>query len=262
MSDLAACLWIEGRKAARSRVPLLTALLFLLMPLAGAFIMIILKDPEMARRLGLISAKAQLLGGSADWPTYLGVIAQGAAIGGFFLFSLIESWVFGREFADGTVKDLLAVPVARSAILTAKFVVVALWSLALAAMIYVIGAALGALIGLPGGGAIVLLRGGASLAVTAVMVIAVATPVALFASAGRGYLVPMGAVFVLVVLAQLIAAIGWGAYFPWSVPALYAGLTGSPAADLVPASYWLVALTGLAGMIGTGLWWQWADQSH
>ena len=36
------------------------------------------------------------------------------AAGGFILFVLIISWVFGREFADHTVKDLLAVPVHRS----------------------------------------------------------------------------------------------------------------------------------------------------
>ena len=113
MHNLADTIWIELHKAIRSRMPLFTALGFLLMPLVDAFFMIILKDPDFARQAGLISAKAQLMAGTADWPTFLAVLAQAVAVGGIFLFSLIGSWVFGREFVDGTVKDLLAVPVPR-----------------------------------------------------------------------------------------------------------------------------------------------------
>jgi ABC-2 type transport system permease protein len=36
------------------------------------------------------------------------------------------------------------------------------------------------------------------------------TPVALLASAGRGYLPPLGWVFLTFFLAQILAAIGWG----------------------------------------------------
>jgi hypothetical protein len=36
--------------------------------------MIILKDPERARSMGLISAKAQLAAGVADWPTRLSLL--------------------------------------------------------------------------------------------------------------------------------------------------------------------------------------------
>ena len=73
---------------------------------AGGFFMIVMKDPDLARRLGLISAKAQIVAGSADWPTYLGMLAQATAIGGIMLFGLIGSWVFGREYSDHTLKDL------------------------------------------------------------------------------------------------------------------------------------------------------------
>ena len=69
MNNLAAMVWIELRKITRSRIPVFTALAFLIMPLAGAFMMIILKDPDFARKAGLISAKAQLMAGTADWPT-------------------------------------------------------------------------------------------------------------------------------------------------------------------------------------------------
>ncbi len=98
-------IWVEVLKVRRSKMPLLTVLGFSLAPFAGGFFMIVMKDPDLARRMGMISAKAQVFAGSADWPTYLGLLAQATAIGGIVLFSLISSWVFGREYSDHTVKD-------------------------------------------------------------------------------------------------------------------------------------------------------------
>jgi ABC-2 type transport system permease protein len=52
--------------------------------------------------------------------------------------------------------------------------------------------------------------------------------------------------------------VGWGEYFPWAVPGLYAmGKT-----PLTPISFWIVFLTGLVGMLGTYLWWKLADQNR
>ncbi|MDP2859201.1 MAG: ABC transporter permease [Bacillota bacterium] len=257
MNYLADAVWIEMRKAMRSRVPLFTALGYLMMPLASAFLIYISKDPELARKLGLISAKASLLVSTADWPTYLKLVVQFAAIGGFFFFCLSISWVFGREFVDGTLKDLLAVPVPRSSIVLAKFIVVAVWSAALTLEIYIVSLVMGVAIRLPQGSAGMILHGSVLLAVTACMAILLVTPFALFASVGRGYLLPMGAVVLTAILANLVVVTGWGEYFPWSVPGLYA--QGS---SLRPISYWIVILTGLAGMVGTCCWWQYADQSR
>jgi ABC-type transport system involved in multi-copper enzyme maturation permease subunit len=261
MTDLSNAVWIELRKARRSRVPLFTFLGFLMLPLVCALLMVIYKDPEFARNVGLISTKANLVGGSADWPFFLSMFAQGIAIGGLLLFSLIGSWVFGREFADGTLKDLLAVPVSRTTILLAKFVVVGLWSIVLTVAIYAIGLVLGAIVGLPQGTPTLFKQGSITLAVTAGLVIVDVIPVALFASIGRGYLLPMGLMLLILALANVIAILGWGSYFPWSVPGMYAGLSGK-AGGLEAASYWIVILTGLAGMVATYLWWNHADQNR
>lgn len=149
MTNLVPAIWVELFKARRSKVPLLTGLGFLLVPIVGGLFMVILKDPEFARHVGLISAKAQLMAGVADWPTYLELLAQAIAIGGLILFSLIGSWVFGREYSDRTVKDLLALPTSRSAIVLAKFVVIALWSAALIVMIILVGLIIGLAVALP-----------------------------------------------------------------------------------------------------------------
>jgi ABC-2 type transport system permease protein len=86
----------------------------------------------------------------------------------------------------------------------------------------------------------------------------VVMPFALFASVSRGYLLPVGMAILAVMMANLVVVLGWGEYFPWAVPMLYA--QGKSA--LTPLSYWIVLLTGLAGMISTYLWWMFADQNR
>ena len=117
---------------------------------------------------------------------------------------------------------------------------------------------MGVIIQLPGGSLSVVLRGSIVAAIAACLCIAVVLPFALFASAGRGYLLPLGVAVLALIMANLVVVVGWGEYFPWAVPMLYAqgkSYTG-------PISYWIVFLTGLAGMIGTYLWWKYADQNR
>jgi ABC-2 type transport system permease protein len=122
MNALLSAFWAETLKARRSKVSVLTAAGFLILPLMAGLFMIILKDPERARAMGLISVKAQLAAGVADWPTFFGMLTQGTAIGGAFLFAIITAWVFGREFSDRTAKELLALPTPRAVIVGAKFI--------------------------------------------------------------------------------------------------------------------------------------------
>jgi ABC-2 type transport system permease protein len=257
MNNLRQAIWVETLKARRSKMPLFTALGFMLIPLVSGFFMIILKDPELARRVGLISAKAQLMAGSADWPTYLGLLAQAIAIGGIILFGFIASWVFGREYADRTVKDLLALPTSRSAIVLAKYVVVLLWSAVLATAVYLAGLAVGAAVALPEAPAEIIWQGTITVAVSAALTVTLVTPIAFFASAGHGYLAPLGVMVLAIFLAQIIAVAGWGEFFPWSVPALI-----SQGEQLGFASYAIVILTAIAGIVGTVVWWELADQTR
>lgn len=261
IAGLLQAIWVELLKARRSRMPLISALAFSLAPFAGGFFMVVLKDPALARRMGMISAKAQIVAGSADWQTYFSILAQAVALGGIMLFSLIASWVFGREHADHTIKDLLALPTPRSSIVAAKFVVTALWAVLLALVVYLLGLAVGVLVNLPPPPAGVIQAGSVTLAGTAALTIALVTPIALVAEIGRGYLPPMGAAIFLVIAAQIVAAAGWGEFFPWAVPALYAGMAGPRDTQIGPVSYWLVLLTSLVGIVATVMWWQQADQT-
>jgi hypothetical protein len=64
-------------------------------------------------------------------------------------------------------------------------------------------------------------------ALTAGLAILLLGPTAFLASAARGYLAPLGFAILTIFLAQITAATGWGAWFPWSVPALFSGLAGA-----------------------------------
>jgi ABC-2 type transport system permease protein len=259
MNNLTDMIWIETRKAIRSRMPLWTALGALFMPLGIAFLIFVSKNPEISQKLGLVSAKADLIAYAAtDWVTYLGLFGQMLAAGGFLLFILIVSWLFGREFTDGTLKDMLAVPVQRSSILLAKFVVMAIWSAVLTLFICMVGLVMGALIHLPGGSPGVILQGSTLVVITACLAIVVVLPFALFASVGRGYLLPIGLAVLTLMMTNLVAIVGYGEYFPWAVPGLFA----QAKSPLAPVSYWIAILTGLAGMLATYLWWKYADQSR
>jgi len=261
MNNLAQATWVELLKARRSRMPVITLLAFSLAPLAGGFFMWVLKDPEMAQRVGVISLKAQIVAGTADWPTYMSILFQAVAIGGVILFSLITSWVFGREWADYTLNDLLALATGRSSIVLAKFLVVILWSAGITLVIFLISMGMGMLLDLPQAPAGLLQESAVQLVVTTGLTILLVTPIAFAASAGRGYLPPMGIAILAIVLAQLVAAAGWGDYFPWSIPALYTGVAGSAYGDMGAASFLIVLLTSIAGLGATLTWWEWADQA-
>ncbi|RBQ13915.1 ABC transporter permease [Spongiactinospora rosea] len=256
-------LWAELLKARRSRLPAITALAFAIAALVCGMFMFILTDPPRARALGLLGGKAQLSGASADWPGFLALLAQARAVGDGGVFGLIVIWLFGREFSDRTATDLLALPTTRTAIVTAKFAAAA-WALLLAAWLAGLGLAVGAVLGLPGwSGATAAAGVGRLLAMAALAALAAlaSAPLALAAGIGRGYLAAVGVLFALIFCAQVIAALGYGAYFPWSVPGLYAGIAGAGQAPGMPGVL-LVVATGGAAAVATARWWNRADHTH
>ncbi len=259
---LAVALWAEMLKFRRSRAPWISALGIAIVPLAGGLFMLILKYPQFAQRLGIITTKAQLLIRAADWPSYFGFLAQAMSGGGLFLFGLLVIWVFGREFSDRTAKDLLALPTARSAIVLAKFIVAAGWSALLAVWAFLLSLGAGLAIGMPGWSAELALSAAGAQAQAAILTILLVSPFAWVASAGRGYLPPIGVMLLVVILGQVFTTIGWGPYYPWAVPALASGAAGAAGvSSLGVVSYVLMALAVLVGIGGTLAWWRFADQT-
>lgn len=262
MTGLRAALWAETLKLRRSVVPAVTVVAFAVAAAAGGLFMFILQDPERARAMGLLGTKAALATETADWPSYFGMLSQTVAVGGLLIFGLVMVWTFGREFSDRTVNDLLALPTTRTAIVVAKFVVTALWCLVLGVLVSLFGLGIGALLGLPGWSGPTAAGGIGTVLAAALMAVLLTTPFGLAASIGRGYLVAVGVMFVVVFLSQIIAALGYGHLFPWSVPALFSGVAGEDRAMPGLLGYGLVALTGTAGAVATAIWWTTTDQTR
>ncbi|MEJ2501821.1 MAG: ABC transporter permease [Gemmatimonadota bacterium] len=256
---LAAVIATELLKLRRSKVPALTLLAFALGPLgAGTFMWIALK-PDRAAELGLIGTKADLIGLDPSWAGYLTAIVQMIGIVGGLVLAVIAAYVFGREYVEGTARNMLAMPVPRWRFVLGKFVVVASWWAVLVAAILVEAALVAAALGLPGYSAGVLAGGVSDALVAAGLTLLLAPVIAWIATLGRGYLPPLGFAMLALVLGNIVGATGWGKWFPWSIVPLFAGVAGPP--EGLAGSLWIVALTGLAGIAATMAQVVWGDDA-
>lgn len=262
MMNFLSALWAETLKARRSKVPLFTAIGFSIAPLVGGLFMIILKDPEAARSMGLISAKAQITAGTAEWSTLFNMLAQATAVGGSIVFAIFTAWIFGREFSDRTAKELLALPTSREAIVGAKFILTAIWTFLLTLLCYALGLAVGRLVVIPGWSVELFRSATGDILGSGILAILLLPFVALFASAGKGYLPSFGWLVLTVVTAQIAAITGWGDWFPWSVPALFSGAVGPRTEFLGLHSYVIIVVASLIGIVLTFYWWRSADQTR
>jgi ABC-2 type transport system permease protein len=255
-------IWAELLKARRSRLPWLTVLAFTVAAGVGGLFMFILQDPGRARAMGLLGAKAQLAVGTADWPAYFALLAQTVAVGGALIFGMIVIWTFGREFSDHTVKDLLALPTSRTMIVAAKYAVTAVWCVLLTTQTYLLGLVVGAALRLPGWTTGVAVQALAHMMVIAVLAVLLTTALRLAASVGRGYLAAIGVMFVTLFLAQVIAVLGYGHLFPWSVPAVYSEVGGPDHPSVGPVGYALVVVVAIVSVTATATWWRTADHTQ
>lgn len=258
---MTAAWYAETLKLRRSRLWWITLLAMTVGVAAGGMFMFISLHPEKARDLGLLGAKAQLATLEPTWDAWFGMLAQITAVGGIIIFGMPVVWTFGREFAEHTAKDLLALPTTRTATVAAKFATTAMWSLLLTIYLLVAGVGVGLMLGIPGRLSGAAVAGGAwKVLGTAALTIVTGWVFALAASVGRGYLPAVGVLFAVVFTAQILAALGYGAWFPFSVPALHAGAAGQQTPSLL--GYTGVAAVAIASVAATARWWQRADHTR
>lgn len=205
MSTLAPAIATETRKAVTSRVLRWTTGLLLAAVLAlvtGILMARNLDDPQLTAKLGPL---AEIEG----WPALLGVAAQITAAGVMPALGIGLSRLIGREFVEGTITGLFALPVPRRGIALAKLIVYAVWVLAVAIILtsalLLLGLVLG--YGVPG---VDEWRTLARHIPLTVLVGLTAMPAAWAATLG------------LLVIAQVMAFTGVGAWFPLVTPALWA----------------------------------------
>jgi|WetSurMetagenome_2_1015567.scaffolds.fasta_scaffold00061_35 ABC-2 type transport system permease protein len=262
MNALVASLWSEGLKAIRSKMLPGTIAIFAFVGAMMGFMMFAAQHPEISGRSATMSAKVSAIG-KGDWPSFFGFLVQTVLALGAMGFGIVTSWIFGREYADRTVKDLLALPVPRFAIVCAKFTVATIWNIILSAILFISGFLAAKAFGIPGWSDALVAPFAVSFAKSALLTMALVTPVALASAAGRGYLLPIGYVILALIVTQLIG-VGMpsiAAYFPWAFPAVVSGLAGNAIPPPNAASVILYCLTITAGFFGTLAWWRYADHT-
>ena len=260
MKGFYAALYCELLKIRRSKVFLATIVFFVFISMMMGFLMLVAKHPEVAENSAILSTKASLIG-TADWPSYFSLVLQLGLVLGVIGPGIVTVWVFGREYSDRVIKDILVLPVSRFKILSAKFVLVFLWSLLLLTVLYLTCIVSGFFVGLDGWEGNLFRLNFIAFFESALLMNLLVTPVALLTCVSRGYLLPFGFLILIMILTQFVfvGLEGLTPYFPWAIPALITGVAGpdSPHADIF--SYSILALTTLAGFLGSAVWWRYAD---
>lgn len=251
----------EVIKIKYSKILRATFVAFGLAPLMGAVFILIVRDSDALAKAGALAAKAKAMNFEANWKSYFDILTQAVGVGGVLVFGFVASWLFGREYSDGTAKDLLSLPTSRTKILNAKFILYVFWCLMLVISNVLIALILGIGLQLPAMDTQLVAPTLTTYFITTVLTIIVGTPIALFALYGKGYLAPLGFVALTLVFAQVIAATGYGSYFPWAVPGLYSGAGGEYKNLLNNFSYTILILTGIAGYFATIIYWKLFDQT-
>lgn len=184
---------------------------------------------------------------------------------GVLVFGLVAAYVFGREYFDGTAKNMLTLPVRRESFVVAKFVVVALWVAGLAALSVALQATFGAVLGIPHLTWAPVWSAARDSFEVAGLIYLTLPVVAALATLEKGYMPPMMFSAFMATAAFMVSAIGWGRYFPWSMPFAAAGSAFGPLVKpltLVPASYAVDAAAFLVGVVAVLVYTDRADNTQ
>jgi len=242
-----AAIWAEAVKLAGSTVGRVgsIAIVIGISVLSGSMLLAVHSDdPQLLAKLGPVA--------SGDWTGFLLGAAQITGAGGLGGFAVVLAWMFGREFGDGTITGLFALPVQRSTIALAKLVVYGTWTVAMSVLLGLALMLVGTIAGLGG----VSEDNWATLArqvALGVMSAAITLPVALAATLSRSVLGGVSVAIGLVVVAQVSVIAGLGGWMPLAAPALWAVSNGT---EVSPIQLLLVLPFGGASALATSLAWQ------
>lgn len=216
-----AAIRVEALKLTRSLVGVVATVAIVLgvvSLLAGITVGVAGGNPELIAKAGPAAA--------LDWGGLLAGAAQVTAVVGILGFGIVLAWMFGREFTDGTITGLFALPVSRSRIALAKLVVYAIWTIAVSIDLVLGVLALGLLAGY-GAPDVEAWSALARLCVLAMLSAGIAVPIAWIATVTRSLLAAVASTIALVVIAQVGALAGAGGWMPLAAPALWAMSNGT-----------------------------------
>lgn len=242
-----AALRVESLKLAHSLVGVIATLAIVLGMiglLGGITAGVASGNPEMIAQAGPAA--------SLDWGGLLAGAAQITAVAALLGFGIVLAWMFGREFADGTITGLFALPISRTRIALAKLVVYALWAVIVSTTTAIGTLVLGLLLGYgaPGGDAWAALG---RLWALAMLSAGLAMPVGWIVTLTRSLLSGVASTIALIVIAQVGALAGAGGWMPVAAPALWAMSNGG---HVSPAQ--LALTVGFAAVFVWLTGWSWS----
>jgi ABC-2 type transport system permease protein len=243
----------ELLKLRRSKLTWLSFAFYVFFGLMACFVVWMIKNPEAARGLGLIGAKASfaLNGLTADWQGLFTMFVELGVAGGMIILSIIVIYVFGREYAEGTAKNMLALPVPRSYFVVAKLCVIALWFVLLTAFLIAESLLAGWLLGLGRPQPALVAGQTLDILIASAVVLTLQSLVAWVTVATGSYLAPFGYTIVTLLIGNLMIRTDWARWVPWSIVALLGGMTGPRQEDILLGSVLVLAATFGLGLAGT-----------
>lgn len=192
-----------------------------------------------------IGSKTAAMITAPGWAGYIGLTALSLGITALLAAGIVTAWIVGREFTDGTIVGLFAIPSSLGAVASAKILACAGWGTVLILTQSIVSALGGIALGLPASGA---LHGWLTVFATGITIICSALPMAWVATRWRGYLPGIAATLAVLVVSNLAAGFGFGRYIPWAIPVLWAAPDES------------VSTTALAVPVVIGLVGAWATR--
>jgi ABC-2 type transport system permease protein len=263
MKGLGVALWAESIKARKSKMFAGTIIFFVFMGIMMGLIMFVARHPEIAGRSATMSAKVSMIG-NGDWTSFLGLLVQMILTLGTIGSGLVTSWVFGREYSEKVIKDIIALPVSRETIVFSKLIVSFCWSIMLSLILFIAGLFTGLLTNMPGWSEISIFQAFMAYFECSILNFLLCGLVAFVASVGRGYLLSFAYVILTMIITQIIfvGIPSLTIYLPWALPALHCGIAGQEAPIPSLGCYAIFAFMAFAGFVGTAAWWRYADQKQ
>ncbi|MDJ0314819.1 ABC transporter permease [Arthrobacter sp. H35-D1] len=176
--------------------------------------------PGRRPRGGPAAAKAAAFAGDGGWDGLLSVATAVSTAAGLLAFGIVHAWSFGREFSEGTITGLFALPTTRTMVAGAKLLVLCLWVFASTMVLTGVAVLLGAVLGYEPTADTFSLA--ARLAGSTFLTGALAVVGGLVASICRSMLAGIGSAIVMPVLAQVAVLLGLGGWFPFAAPGVWA----------------------------------------
>lgn len=249
----------EIAKLKRSKVLYGTIALFVFIPLMMGLMVFVVQHPEISSKLGIIAVKASILGG-ADWHSFMNLVLQLITTLGFIGFGFVSFWVFGSEYMEHTIKDILAMPVSRIQIIHAKFIISFAWCLFLSVVLIAMSLLVGTFMNLKGWSIAIILDYSGRFFIATILTITLTTPVAFLANYGKGIIAPLGFVLLTMIMSQFAAYMGLGPLFPWAIPGLSILPAGTEGMELTTISYIILFATSVLFYYATVEYLKKADQ--